>query len=72
MTELVIPTMAYRPTGTERPRAWKWHLGHTTPYNPETIKTVCGLVLGPSESALIADIPTGELCRQCLGAMKEK
>jgi hypothetical protein len=69
MTELVIPTMAYRPTGVNRPRAWKWHLQRG---EGEWVRTVCGLTLGLSESALIADIPMGELCRQCLGAMKEK
>jgi hypothetical protein len=70
MTELIIPTVAYRPTGTERPRAWKWHLRKRD--GIKRVQTICGLTLEDVESALIADIPTGELCRQCLGAMKEK
>ena len=70
MTKLIVPKVAYRPTGANRPRAWKYHLQKEEAVKP--VRTVCGLTLDGVESALIVDIPTGELCRQCLGAMKEK
>ena len=74
MTKLNIPIMAYRPTGTTRPGAWKWHLQKSTGANggANWIRTVCGLTLERTEMGLIVNLPTGSLCRQCLGALEEE
>jgi hypothetical protein len=72
MTVLIVPEVAYRPVGSRRPGAWNYHLGHSTPYNPEGIRTVCGLTLEEVETVEIGDVPVGKMCKQCLGAMKEK
>jgi hypothetical protein len=72
MTELIVPAVAYRPVkeASRRPNAWNCHLLKSRVDGD--IRTVCGLILAEVEIVPIREVPRGRLCKQCLGAMKER